>query len=272
MKQVTKNVYIETSHEGCNHGFVTTKEGIVMIDAPMLPTDAMKWREEVNKKGKVRYIVNTDPHIDHFLSIPFFDGVVISHEGTREQLLKFPFNERLKRITNGDPKQLPLMEGYKLADITFTESLNLYLGDHTFKLLHLPGHNVSLVGVYIPEERLVFASDCIFFKVRSYMYESIPDKWLESLKVLNELDVDVLVPGHGDDVCRKEYTKEQANIIRQWVDSIKTAIKQGLTVEEAATKMSCPDPHRMFTGHITESDLNKAIIARLYKVLSPCKS
>ena len=100
------------------------------------------------------------------------------------------------------------------------------------------------------------------------MYESLPDKWLESLNALSQLDVDFLVPGHGDDVCRKEYIKEQANIIRKWVDSIKTAIRQGLTVEEATATISCPDPHRMFTQHITEPDLNKAIIARLYKVLS----
>ena len=42
MQQLTSNVFVETQVRGCNHGFVTTSDGIVMIDSPHKPSDAMK--------------------------------------------------------------------------------------------------------------------------------------------------------------------------------------------------------------------------------------
>ena len=42
MEQLTRNVFVETGIRGCNHGFVTTSDGIVMIDSPHKPSDALK--------------------------------------------------------------------------------------------------------------------------------------------------------------------------------------------------------------------------------------
>lgn len=61
MQQLTKNVFVETGVRGCNHGFVKTADGIVMIDTPQKPTDALKWRDEIARHGEVRYIFNTEP-------------------------------------------------------------------------------------------------------------------------------------------------------------------------------------------------------------------
>ncbi len=169
MIQLTANVYVETGIRQCNLGFVTTKEGIVMIDTPMRPTDSVKWRGEISKRGEVRYLINTEEHGDHYRGSWFFPGVLISHQETREKLAKVPVDELIERVKRQDPEELPLMEGYqlRLADITFTESLNLYLGDHTFRLFHLPGHSTGGIGVYIPEERVVFATDVIFCREKT---------------------------------------------------------------------------------------------------------
>ena len=47
MQQLTSNVFVETQIRGCNHGFVTTSEGIVMIDTPHKPSDALKLKAEL---------------------------------------------------------------------------------------------------------------------------------------------------------------------------------------------------------------------------------
>jgi cyclase len=36
-----------------------------MMDTPMKPTDAVKWRDEAGKKGEIRYLINTEEHPDH---------------------------------------------------------------------------------------------------------------------------------------------------------------------------------------------------------------
>jgi cyclase len=270
MIQVSKNVYVETGMTACNLGFLTTKEGIVMIDTPMRPTDAVKWRDEASKKGEIRYLINTEEHPDHWQGSYFFPGVLITHQETRDKLAKVEAAEVIERVKQIDPAGVTLIKSYqvRLADITLTDSMCLYLGGHTIKLSHLPGHSTGGIGVYIPEERVAFTTDIIFHKMKSWLHESDPQQWLTSLKKLGELDLEVIVPGHGDP-CKKDYLEEQASIVRRWVELVKSAIKQGLSVEEAQAKISSPDSYPKQPGTPkTESELNRAIIARLYHLNS----
>ena len=87
MKQITPNVFVETGFRGANCTFVTTSEGIVMIESPQMPDEAVKWRDEIAKHGLVRYLINTEPHGDHFSGNYFFQGTVVGHEGTRAAIL-----------------------------------------------------------------------------------------------------------------------------------------------------------------------------------------
>ena len=88
MIQVTKNVYVETGIKACNLGLITTKEGMVMIDVPIAPSDAVKWRDETVKKGELRYLINTEEHPDHCQNSWFFPGILITSQQTREKLAK----------------------------------------------------------------------------------------------------------------------------------------------------------------------------------------
>ena len=88
MNQVTKNVFVETGYRGCNPGFVVTSEGVVMIDTPQIPKDALAYREIVLKHGKPVYLINTEPHGDHYTGNFFFDAVCVAHQGTREAILQ----------------------------------------------------------------------------------------------------------------------------------------------------------------------------------------
>ena len=67
MQQITDNVFAETGFRGCNPSFVVTSEGVVMIDTPQMPVDAVKWHDEIARHGPVRYLINTEPHGDHFI-------------------------------------------------------------------------------------------------------------------------------------------------------------------------------------------------------------
>ncbi|HVN23997.1 MAG TPA: MBL fold metallo-hydrolase [Syntrophorhabdales bacterium] len=270
MLQVTKNLYVETGMTACNLGFVTTKAGVVMIDTPMKPTDAVKWRNEAVSKGEIRYLINTEEHPDHWQTSHFFPGVLITSKATRDKLAEVPLARVLDTVKNMDPAAAPLMEGYRvrLADIAITDNTDLYVGDHTIKLFRLPGHSDGGIGVYIPEERAVFTTDIVFQKKKSWLHESQPEQWIASLKKLGELDVEVVVPGHGE-LCKKDYLKEQSGIVEQWIEAVKSAIKKGWSVEEAGERISSPDPYpKQPNTPMTEPELNRAIVARLYHLYS----
>ena len=268
MKQVTENIYVETGLFACNLGLITTKEGNILIDTPMRPTDAVTWRDEVGKKGEIRYLINTEEHPDHTTCSSFFPGSLISHQKTRESLAKMPKEEVVGIVKHLDPEGSSLMDGFQLslADITFSETLHLYLGGIRVELFSLPGHSNGGIGVYIPDERVVFTTDVVFHQTKSWLHDSSPSQWLESLKKLSALDVDVIVPGHGE-ICKKGYLSEQAGIIEQWVTVVQSAIDKGLSEEEALGEISQPDPYpKQANTPMTVRELDMAIIARLYSI------
>ena len=55
MRRISRNVYAEIYFWGCNPGFVETSDGVVMIDSPQQPIDAVRWREMLQEKGPIRH-------------------------------------------------------------------------------------------------------------------------------------------------------------------------------------------------------------------------
>ncbi len=269
IQKISDNVYAETGFRGCNPGFVVTKEGVVMIDTPQMPADAIKWRDEISKHGAVRYLINTEPHGDHFTGNYFFEGTVIAHEGVKEAILAASVEQLKERLKQTAPQSLPLIEGYSYRPptITLSQRLTLYLGDHTFQLIHVPGHTPFQVAVYIPEERVVFTSDNVFSKVQAWLQQALPYEWLDSLKRIQELEADVLVPGHGS-ICDRSYIPEMSAFIQAWIDAVAKAINQGMSLEEAQDKISFIDRYPMEAGsEPMAQQVQHMNVARLYEVL-----
>ena len=266
IQQVTKNVFVETDLIMCNLGLITTKEGTVLIDTPMQPSDALRWRDEAKKKGEIKYIINTEGHPDHSTGVYFFPGLYISHGDTRDRLAHTKI-ETIRRILEQDQAaDQSLIQDYRirLADITFDNSLDLHLGELTLKLLNLPGHIPGGIGVYIPEERVVFTGDIVFHEVKTWLSDADPAKWLDSLGKIETLGVDFIVPGHGR-LCDKTYLKKQADIVRSWWDGVRSTVEHGLSEGEAEAKVVPPDPYELQPGSGFEaSDIDKGSIARLY--------
>jgi cyclase len=239
MQQLTSNVFVETQLRGCNHGFVTTSEGVVMIDSPHKPSDALKLKAEIARHGKLRYIINTEPHGDHWTGNSFFDAPVVAHEGVRTRILNTDLDEHIARVASFGPEEPALLQGYKpnAPVITFKNGMTLHVGDHTFQMVHMPGHTLYQAAILIKEEGVVFTSDNIFCKVQTWLHEANPDLWLVALESLRHLDEEVFVPGHGP-VCGKGYLDEQGTFVMEWKEYVKKGINQGMTRDEAITNLT----------------------------------
>jgi len=269
MEHISKNVYAETRFEGSNNSFVVTRDGVVMIDTPQVPTNAVKWREIIAKYGEVKYIINNEPHGDHVTGNYFFPGTVIAHEGTRQSILKMSPEEIKERYKHSSPAEYTLLKDfyYRPPTITLTGDLTVYLGEHTFKIMHLPGHTPYQLAVYVPEEKVIFTADNITYKVPVYLQHAEPFAWIESLKKLAKLDAEVIVPGHGE-ICTPAYIPEMIDRVREWIDAVDVLVKKGMTLEETENNFTFRDRYPMQPGREDRASmLRKANITRLYEVL-----
>jgi glyoxylase-like metal-dependent hydrolase (beta-lactamase superfamily II) len=267
MQKIKENIYVESKTSLCNSSCVVTKEGVVAIDTPMVPAYAKKHAAEISKFGKIRYVINTEPHGDHISGDCYFGGILITHEGTRDAILASKVENIIGMLQNMAPDTLPLDKDfrYRPPDITLSERLTFYLGDHTFHLINMPGHTPYQVAVYVLEERTIFTSDNIS-RGLPFFHQALPDAWLKTLKALEKYDVDYVVPGHGD-VGNKTCIKEMYDTVTIWIDTVKEAIAKGMTLEETQKQVTMTKQFPNLPRDERTSGVIQMNVTRLYEVL-----
>jgi len=267
---LTKNIRVETKLRGANVGFIFTEDGVVMIDSPLVPSQTLALKKEVQKRGTIKYLINTEPHEDHFTGSFFIGCTAVAHQKAREDMLVFDIARLKQMVSMENAEDLPLMEGYRIniPTITFSNSLTLYLGKHTFNLFHMPGHSAGQTAVFVPEERVVFTGDNITYQISGFLHEADPDSWLNSLKRIGDLEVDYIVGGHGE-VCDKSYLPIQAKYVQTCVETVKQAVDKGWTKQEAVARIVWPNYLPLHEGSEPVAPmLNRLAIENLYDRLS----
>ncbi len=264
MEKISANTYVEISGRGCNHSLVATSAGLVMIDTPMMPEDALTWKKQIAQFGDLKYIINCEPHTDHVSGNFFFDVPIIAHEGTRNSVLEAKVDDYFNMLKRFNPAATP-PPGYffRPPSITFSERMTFCLGDHTFQLVHTPGHTPYQVAVYVPEEKVVFTSDNVTYGVPPFMHQALPGEWITSLKRLRKLDIARVVPGHGK-VCATEHLDTMVEIIEGAVDTVKAAIEKGMNLDEIQKNVVL---FKQFPQNERTAMSQSIGIARLYEIL-----
>jgi len=250
MEKVTKNLFAETKIRGCNPSFVVTSEGVVVIDTPQLPTHAVAMRKKAESFGPIRYIINTEHHVDHIFGNYYFNntGIVLSHLETFNNFMTIypeinPYEYAKEAIPTDDPEGAAIWPDEKTyfanmnaPTITFTGNLTLRVGDHTFEIYSTPGHTPGQLAVYIPEEKTAFVGDTVFNGCQTWLYASEVEQWIQSLDFLKTLDIDTIVPGHGP-VCTKRALDVQKAFLMEWLTFVQDALAKGLSKEETIKRV-----------------------------------
>jgi len=251
VQQVTENVFTTTKLRGCNPSYVVTSAGVVVVDTPQLPSKAVRMREEAESRGPIRYVINTEHHVDLIFGNYFFRGAgtVVHHQGVYENFMVptadlDPFDYAAEAVPTDDPDGaalFPARDEYyanpNKGELVFNSDLDLRVGGRTFHLIHTPGHTPGQVAVYVPSERVVFTGDTVFSECQTWLMTSDVNQWVAALDIVRDLDVDFVVPGHGP-VTTKKYLPTQRAVLLEWVSAVANAVALGWSREETISRVN----------------------------------
>lgn len=198
--------------------FMVTSEGVIVTDP--INADAAKWlKAEIAKRFNkpIKYLIYSHDHQDHSSGGEVFadTAVVIAHDKAKDAI-----------IGEKRPTAAP--------QITFSDSLTVELGGKKVELFYVGrNHSNNSIVMHFPAERALFVVD--FIPVKGLPYRDLPDSyipdWIESIKRVEAMDFDILIPGHGS-----PGDKSDVRAFREYMEDLHAAVldqaRAGKSLEE----------------------------------------
>ncbi|MEZ4612610.1 MAG: MBL fold metallo-hydrolase [Caldilineaceae bacterium] len=221
-------MFINTHYRGCTPGFVYTDEGIILIDTPLIPKQAVDWREQIEDEypdTPFLYIVNTDHHRGHALGNQYFmPSKVMAHERAHKEMSGYTenFKERVRNSFKREPEIQAQLNDIIIIppDVTFTNRAKLIYGERELEIIYVGGHTPATSIVWLPEEKICFVGDVVWVDQHPYMAQGNSLEWLDGLELIRNLGAERLVPGHGP-VCSPDSTYRVGEYIQFMRDRVR---------------------------------------------------
>lgn len=167
-----------------NAVFAVTPDGVILVDS--INKEAAEWLKAELKSqfdAEVKYLIFSHDHADHISGGEVFadTAVVIAHEQAKTDI-----------IAENRPTAIP--------QITYRDTMSIELGGTVAELSFVGrNHSDNMTVVNFPSAGVLFAVD--FIPVGGVAFADFPDayipEWIDSLRRVEQMDFDILVPGHG---------------------------------------------------------------------------
>ncbi|MGQ9674299.1 MAG: MBL fold metallo-hydrolase [Chloroflexota bacterium] len=220
----------------------------------------------------VKRLVISHAHTDHFgLARQFVEesgAQVCTHEANVPLLSNY-LGEWQRRIeyylefyrgTGAGPEAMRGLEGRYRFVLQFAEGVRvdvplrdgdwLTLGSRQWQVLHTPGHSGGAMCLYQPETRKLIVGDHLLKEVTSNPIVEVPTaqggkrprslvEYLRSLARIEQLDVDITYPGHGELIYdHRALIRERYEFHRARKELMLDAVRRGRqTAHEIAVEL-----------------------------------
>lgn len=209
IREVTDGVFTadHAVAEGKN-GIVFGDHSVLAIDCGTHPAEGREMAEFIRSRGcQPNRLLYSHGHYDHVGGCEAFRGAeVYAHAMTPAVMdREAPGLAKRWETTPADVRRRLLR-----PNVLFRDELWLDLGGRTVHVFPAPGHSADGTCAYFVEDRLLFAADTVATGIVAAIGDGDSRVLEQSLRNLLELDIEVLVPGHGP-VLRG------AEVVRDWI-------------------------------------------------------
>jgi cyclase len=236
LERISEEIYVFTSdlYAQVTAGVIVTSEGAVVVDTLPFPQETRELLVFVQERGlRVPFVINTHSHADHINGSYLFEGAdLVAHRRCRAILRRH--GERVLEEAKAETPELAEVQ-LRLPSITFDQELTLRLGDRTMRLIHLPGHTPDSIGVYVEEDKILFAGDAVM--PIPYIVGGDREAMMDSLRIIGQLSLENIVQGHGEVILRGEVEqtlKSSIFYLETIYEKVKEAVEAGAPPESVA--------------------------------------
>ena len=255
LREIAPNCYTYVQGNGPPHnggglsnaGFVVGDNGIFIFDTlngPAAATPFLAAIREVSDKP-IERIVYTHHHGDHTNGTQVFMGPgveVVSSEYCRHRNMQMaasvaggPADPAYGNISptfnDGEPRQLVP------ATTVITGTTSYHYGGTVVELLPIePAHTWGDILVHLPEHKTLWMGDNGFFHMAPFLHNGNPIGWMALLDNILDMDLDIIVPGHGPAAGKAE-VQEMLDYMALLRDEARVRFDAGMSAGKAAAEI-----------------------------------
>jgi len=247
VKQIASDLYFFYDYGGSNAVFLITDEGVLVIDTRQHPRAGQDLLDRIRKitNKPIRWVINSHFHGDHTFGNAAFrkeGATFVAHSETARLMQLVQPKEMARRgdyfkSHNYDPSEVRLI----LPDVTFDKAMTIHLGGREVRLFYLgPGQQDGDAFVLFPHARALFTPGSFAkHSMPNMAFTTSVENWIKLLDQVAVIDVDVLLPGHGD-VANRADVKELSAMLSDEYAMVKAAIAKGIPLAEAQSTLTFP--------------------------------
>ena len=119
-----------------------------------------------------------------------------------------------------------------LPSMTFERRLVIHRGGREVHLLFLGrAHTAGDVVAFVPSERVIATGD-LMHGLLPYMGDGFPDEWPATLKALEALEFDRVIPGHGSIQEGKSVLSQFRGYVEEITEKVSRGVERGRALDE----------------------------------------
>ncbi|KTT17495.1 MBL fold metallo-hydrolase [Pseudacidovorax intermedius] len=233
--RISEHAWAYTAEGDPNTGVIIGDDAVLVADTqatPAMAQDVIRRIREVTDKP-IRYVLLTHYHAVRVLGASAYGAEqIIASQDTYDLIVERGEADKASEIGRF-PRLFSNVEtvppGMTWPTMTFSGRMTLWLGKLEVQLLQLGrGHTKGDTVAWLPGERALLSGDLVEFGATPYAGDAYFKDWPETLRRVEALQPQVLVPGRGAALTTPQEVAQGLADTRQFIADVYASVQAGV--------------------------------------------